>query len=97
MKTAPAGSVSGNAISSMGISAPPPVENTPVPASQPSPRIYQERVHVSVNTLPEFNSVSVLCFFTVSPYVNVGLLLQAESRKWLSVYQIVTPLYLQGL
>lgn len=46
-----------NAISSMGISAPPPVENTPVPASQPSPRVYQETVHVSVNTLPEFNSM----------------------------------------
>ncbi|KAM7374274.1 hypothetical protein PAMP_006942 [Pampus punctatissimus] len=45
------------AISSMGISAPPPVENTPAPASQPSPRVYQERVHVSVNTLPEFNSM----------------------------------------
>ncbi|XP_031176281.1 GDNF family receptor alpha-4-like isoform X1 [Sander lucioperca] len=47
-----------NAISSMGISAPPPVENTPVPASQPSPHVFQERVHVSVNTLPEFNSLS---------------------------------------
>ncbi|KAM7397925.1 hypothetical protein PAMA_006001 [Pampus argenteus] len=45
------------AISSMGISAPPPVENTPAPASHPSPRVYQERVHVSVNTLPEFNSM----------------------------------------
>ncbi|GLD46858.1 GDNF family receptor alpha-4-like isoform X2 [Lates japonicus] len=53
----PADSVSGNAISSMGISAPPPMENTPVPASQPSPHVYQERVHVSVNTLPEFNSM----------------------------------------
>lgn len=73
MKMAPADSVSGNAISSMGISAPPPVENTPVPASQPSPRIYQERVHVSVNTLPEFNSVSALYFFTVSPYASVRL------------------------
>ncbi|XP_054899980.1 GDNF family receptor alpha-4-like [Poeciliopsis prolifica] len=46
-----------NAISSMGISAPPPVELTPVPVSQPSPRVFQERVHVSVNTLPEFNSM----------------------------------------
>ncbi|XP_074529288.1 GDNF family receptor alpha-4-like [Halichoeres trimaculatus] len=47
-----------NAISSMGISAAPPAEkNTPVPASVPSPRVYQERVHVSVNTLPEFNSM----------------------------------------
>nr|XP_020454516.1 GDNF family receptor alpha-4-like [Monopterus albus] len=46
-----------NAISSMGISAPPPVENAPVPGSQPSPRINQERVHDSVNTLPEFNSM----------------------------------------
>ncbi|XP_041865220.1 GDNF family receptor alpha-4-like [Melanotaenia boesemani] len=46
-----------NAINSMGISAPPPVEHTPVPVSQPSPRVYQESVHVSVNTLPEFNSM----------------------------------------
>ncbi|XP_071754234.2 GDNF family receptor alpha-4-like [Centroberyx gerrardi] len=46
-----------NAISSMGSGAPPPVENTPMPASQPSPRVYQERVHVSVNTLPDFNSM----------------------------------------
>lgn len=75
MKMAPADSVSGNAISSMGISAPPPVENTPVPASQPSPRIYQERVHVSINTLPEFNSVRALFFFTVSPYASVRHLL----------------------
>ncbi|XP_017293287.1 GDNF family receptor alpha-4 [Kryptolebias marmoratus] len=46
-----------DAISSMGISAPPPVELTPVPVSQPSPRVYQERVPVSVNTLPDFNSM----------------------------------------
>ncbi|XP_010765275.1 GDNF family receptor alpha-3 [Notothenia coriiceps] len=46
-----------NAISSMGISALPPVENTPVPASPPPPRVYQEKVHVGVNTLPEFNSM----------------------------------------
>lgn len=65
IKMVPAACVSGNAISSMGISAPPPVENTPVPASQPSPRIYQERVHVSVNTLPEFNSVSTLYCLTI--------------------------------
>lgn len=51
----PAGFVSGGAISSMGISAPPPVEITPMPASQPSPHVYQETVHVSVNTLPEFS------------------------------------------
>ncbi len=93
MKMAPADSVSGNAISSMGISAPPPVENTPVPASQPSPRIYQERVHVSVNTLPEFNSVSALCFFTLSPYASVRHLLEAELQKRLTVYQVVTPKY----
>lgn len=60
MKTSPAASLPGNAINSMGVSAPPPVENTPVPASQPSPRVFQERVHVSVNTLPEYNSVSSL-------------------------------------
>ncbi|KAM4620333.1 GDNF family receptor alpha-4-like [Polymixia lowei] len=46
-----------NAISSMGSSAPPPMEITPVPASQTSPRVYRERVHVSVNTLPDFNSM----------------------------------------
>lgn len=80
MKKAPADCVSGNAISSMGISAPPPVENTPVPASQPSPHVFQERVHVSVNTLPEFNSVSTLYFFTVLPYASVQHLLQAELK-----------------
>ena len=67
MKISPADFVSGNAINSMGISAPPPVEHTPVPVSQPSPRVYQERVHVSVNTLPEFNSVSTHSLYTVSP------------------------------
>lgn len=81
MTTAPADSVSGNAISSMGVSAPPPVENTPVPVSQPSPHIYQERVHVSVNTLPEFNSVSAPYFFSVSPYANVRYLLQEELKR----------------
>ncbi|KAM8835104.1 GDNF family receptor alpha-4-like [Synchiropus picturatus] len=45
-----------SAISSMGVFAPPPVVNTPLPASQPSPRLHQERVHVSVNTIPEFKS-----------------------------------------
>lgn len=63
MKVSPAGSVSGNAISSMGISAPPPVDLTPVPVSQPSPRVYQERVPVSVHTLPDFNSVRILSSF----------------------------------
>uniref|UniRef100_A0A3B4TUQ8 GDNF family receptor alpha-4-like n=5 Tax=Seriola TaxID=8160 RepID=A0A3B4TUQ8_SERDU len=53
-----------NAINSMGVSAPPPVEHTPVPASQPPPRVFQERVHISVNTLPEFTSVSALYFLT---------------------------------
>lgn len=97
MMMAPADSVSGNAISSMGISAPPPVENTPVPASQPSPHIYQETAHVSVNTLPEFNSVSALYFFTVSPYASVRHLLEAELKKRLTVFQVVTPKYHQGL
>ncbi|XP_068187472.1 GDNF family receptor alpha-4-like isoform X2 [Antennarius striatus] len=46
-----------NAISSMGNSAPPLVENTPLPASHPSPYTHQERVHVSINTLPQFNSM----------------------------------------
>ncbi|KAI3373146.1 hypothetical protein L3Q82_006472 [Scortum barcoo] len=77
-----------NAISSMGISAPPPVENTPVPASQPSPHIHQETAHVSVNTLPEFNSVSALHFFTLTPYASVRHLLEAELEKRLTVYQI---------
>lgn len=97
MKTDPAGSVSGNAISSMGISAPPPVENTPVPASQPPPRIYLERVHVSVNTLPEFNSVSAIFCLTVSPYASVRHLLEAELKNRLTRYQVVTPKCHQGL
>ncbi|KAF3840874.1 hypothetical protein F7725_006736 [Dissostichus mawsoni] len=33
------------------------------------PRVYQERVHVGVNTLPEFNSVSTSSPLSVSPYV----------------------------
>lgn len=70
MKMAPADSLSGNAISSMGISAPPPAENTPLPASRPPPRVFQERVHVRVNTLPKFNSVRTLCFLTFSPYAS---------------------------
>lgn len=93
----PAGFVSGGAISSMGISAPPFVENTPVPALQPSTRVYKERVHVSVNTLPEFNNVSVLCFFAVLPYADVRHLLQAEFKIWLAVYQVVTLRYHKGL
>lgn len=82
----PADCVSGNAISSMGIFAPPAVENTPVPASQPSSRVYQEIVHVSVNTLPEFTSVSAVCSLTVTPYARVG-----HERNWLTLYQLVTP------
>uniref|UniRef100_A0A672ZN70 GDNF/GAS1 domain-containing protein n=1 Tax=Sphaeramia orbicularis TaxID=375764 RepID=A0A672ZN70_9TELE len=70
-----------NAISSMGVSAPPPVENTAVPASQPSPRVYQERVHVSVNTLPEFNSVGVLRLLSLLPHATVEVLLEAELRS----------------
>lgn len=60
MKVSAGDSVSGNAISSMGTPAPPPVEHTPIPDSHPPPHIYQERVHVSVKTLSEFNSVSSL-------------------------------------
>lgn len=97
MMMAPADSVSGNAISSMGISAPPPVENTPVPVSQPSPRIYQETAHVSVNTLPEFNSVSALYFIIVSPYAGVRHMLEAELKERLTVYQVATPKYHQEL
>lgn len=80
MTASPVAPVSGNAISSMGIAAPPPVELTPVPVSQPSPRIYQERVPSSVNTLPEFDSVSarsapplphhVLVQLTVNPVLT---------------------------
>lgn len=97
VKMVPAGFVSGGAISSMGISAPPPVENTPAPAPQTSTRIYKERVHVSVNTLPEFNSVRALCIFTVTPYADVRHLLQADFKKWLTVYQVVTLRYHKGL
>lgn len=93
MKMTPADSISGNAINSMGVSAPPPVEHTPVPASQPSPRVFQERVHISVNTLPEFTSVSALDFLTVSPNIGVERLLWAGLKKWLTAYQVVTPNY----
>lgn len=58
VKVLPAACVSGTAISSMGMAAPPPVESTAMPALQPSQRIYPERVPVRGNTLPEFNSVS---------------------------------------
>ncbi|KAM6986668.1 GDNF family receptor alpha-4-like [Aplochiton taeniatus] len=48
-----------NAINSMGSSSPRPVESTPLPMPRPSPPIFQEKVHVSVNTitLPELNSM----------------------------------------
>lgn len=51
-----------SAISSMGFSAaaPPPspsAENTAPPASQPSERAHQERLHVSHNTVPQSNSM----------------------------------------
>lgn len=56
----PAARVSGTAISSMGMAAPPPVESTAVPAPRSSPPIYPARVPApgGGNTLPEFNSVS---------------------------------------
>lgn len=59
VKVLPAACVSGTAISSMGMAAPPPVESTAVPAPQPSQRVHPERVPVRGNTLPEFNSVSL--------------------------------------
>ncbi|KAF6728881.1 GDNF family receptor alpha-4 [Oryzias melastigma] len=46
-----------NAISSMGISAPPLVEQTLAPASQLPPHVFQESDHVRVNTVTEFNSM----------------------------------------
>lgn len=58
VKVLPAACVSGTAISSMGMAAPPPVESTAVPAPQPSRRTYLERAPVRGNTLPEFNRVS---------------------------------------
>lgn len=62
VKVLPAACVSGTAISSMGMAAPPPVDSTAVPAPQPSQRIYLERGPVRGSTLPEFNSVSLsLC------------------------------------
>lgn len=85
MMASPAASVSGNAISSMGIAAPPPVELTPVPVSQPSPRVHQERVPVSVNTLPDFNSVSAR--FPPPPPPH-HVLVQ------LTGYRVLTPLFL---
>lgn len=75
----------GSAISSMGISAPPPVENSPMPTSQPSPHVYQEKVHVSINTLPEFDSVSCLCSLRHMLVVPVQLKRQSP------VYQVITP------
>uniref|UniRef100_A0A3B4GBF2 GDNF family receptor alpha 3 n=1 Tax=Pundamilia nyererei TaxID=303518 RepID=A0A3B4GBF2_9CICH len=74
-----------SAISSMGISAPPPVENSPMPTSQPSPHVYQEKVHVSINTLPEFDSVSCLCSLRHMLVVPVQLKRQSP------VYQVITP------
>lgn len=59
VKVLPAACVSGTAISSMGMAAPPPVESAAVPAPQPSQRIYPERVPDRGNTLPKFNSVSL--------------------------------------
>lgn len=59
VKVLPAACVSGTAISSMGMAAPPPVDSTAVPAPQPSQRIYLERGPVIGSTLPEFNSVSL--------------------------------------
>lgn len=58
VKVLPAACVSGTAIRSMGMAAPPPVESTAVPAPQPSQRTYLQRAPVGGNTLPEFNRVS---------------------------------------
>lgn len=58
----PAACVSGTAISSMGMAAPPLVESTAVPAPRSSPPVYPARVPGgggNGNTFPEFNSVSV--------------------------------------
>lgn len=91
---APAGCVSGSGISSMGIPAPPPVENTPAPASQPPPRLHQERGRV--NTLPEFNSVSALYFFAVSHRMPaLGSCYEANWNSLTEYYQVVTHEYQQ--
>lgn len=72
VKVLPAACVSGTAISSMGMAAPPPVESTTVPPPQPSQRIYPERVPVRGSTLPEFNSVSLsLCQLLLLKYQGV--------------------------
>lgn len=83
VKVLPAACISGTAISSMGMAAPPPVESTAVPAPQPSQRTYLERAPVRGNTLPEFNRVSaavkgneslslcrLLCCFCVCCYLS---------------------------
>lgn len=87
----PAVSFSGNAISSMGFAAAPAAENTPAPATQPPPRVHQERVRVSVNTLPEFNSVSVCSHhpagvggLTVTPGVNTRIFLSQHRSSGLA-------------
>lgn len=46
-----------NAISSMGSSHPRPVENMPQPPLRPTPRLFQDKVHVYVNVLPDINSM----------------------------------------
>ncbi|XP_010744449.2 GDNF family receptor alpha-4 [Larimichthys crocea] len=81
-----------NAISSVGVSAPPPVENTPVPTSQATPRIDHERVHTSTNTFPEFNSMEDSeedeaededdseGFIVIPPYSDKDLNVQSRAR-----------------
>lgn len=75
----------------MGFAAAPAAENTPAPATQPPPRVHQERVRVSVNTLPEFNSVSVCSHhpagvggLTVTPGVNTRIFLSQHRSSGLA-------------
>lgn len=75
----PAACVSGTAISSMGMAAPPPVESTAVPAPRSSPPVYPARVPAGGgggNTLPEFNSVSA------APIQSIG---GVWRRRWFCI------------
>ncbi|TKS83976.1 GDNF family receptor alpha-4 [Collichthys lucidus] len=101
-----------NAISSVGVSATPPVENTPVPTSQATPRIDHERVHTSINTFPEFNSMEDSeedeaededdseGFIVIPPYsdkdLNVESRARGSKRGAASQAVLVIPILLLG-
>ncbi|KAG8008166.1 GDNF family receptor alpha-4, partial [Nibea albiflora] len=81
-----------NAISSVGVSVPPPVENTHVPTSQSTPRIDHKKVHTSTNTFPESNSMedneedkvenedNSEGFIVIPPYSDKDLNVESRAR-----------------